>query len=169
MKKRISVILMAVVPAICFFSCQPKVDMAKEETAIKAVIEGEINASFNGEYDTWTTFFVHESNVIWMQATNEKFWYWKGWDEISSQMKNYVVPERKGTIKFEGNSDYLFRINGHSALVNFTARFISKGVLGVGCEVRALEKQQGVWKIVYLGTVYSSTYEAPAEKPEATQ
>jgi hypothetical protein len=49
-------------------SCQKKIDVTKEENAIKAVIEGEIKASFDGDYNAWEGFFVKEPYIVWMQG-----------------------------------------------------------------------------------------------------
>ncbi len=58
MKRSLSVLF--VITLFTCLSLKGQTDLAKEEAAIKAVIEGEINASFNGDHDTWANFFVHE-------------------------------------------------------------------------------------------------------------
>jgi hypothetical protein len=148
-------------------SCQQKIDIVKEEEAIKAVIEGEIKASFNGDYETWESFFAHEPYTYWLQANNETYVSWKGWEEISSQMKQYVKPDRKGSITYEGNSDYTISVYQESALAVFKCKFSIEADEYLGLEVRALEKKDGEWKITYLGTVYSSTYEKEEVEAEA--
>ncbi|NMC60991.1 MAG: hypothetical protein GYA51_16660 [Candidatus Methanofastidiosa archaeon] len=120
MKKYFSVLL-----GFALFMCpslKGQTDNTKEETAIKAVIEGEIKASFNGDYNTWTSFFVHEPYVVWMQAWKDGKSCMKGWDKIGSEGKTFVKPDRKGKFFFNGNYDYAIRIYGDAAYVSFRCK-----------------------------------------------
>jgi hypothetical protein len=160
MKKSLSILFV-----IALFTCpilKGQTANAKEEAAIKAVIEGEIKASFDGDYDTWTSFFVHEPYMVWMQAWKDGKACWKGWQEISTQAKNFVKPERKGSMIFNGNYDYLIRIYDNATYVSFTCKStrISQGQSNVSdaMEVRFLEKHNGIWKIAYLSSIYTATY-----------
>lgn len=163
MKKLVICFLTGLLILFLFNFCNPKVDIAKEQKSIKAVIEGEINASFDGDYDKWTSFFVHEPYVMFLQANKNYFVNLKGWDTLSVSAKNWIRPSRKGTILFGGNSDYVFRIFNDVAWVSFRTTSTLTSDCGEseleGIEVRTLEKHAGLWKIAYLGSVYSSTYE----------
>lgn len=160
MKKLLSVLI--VVALFTSPLLKGQTDNAKKEAAIKAVIEGEIKASFNGEYDTWASFFVQEPYLVWMQASKERYTCWKGWQEVSSNAKNFVKPERKGSIIHNGNSDYTIRFYNNGAFVTFKckATTISNGqsTQVEAWEARLLENQSGKWKIAYLSSVYTSTY-----------
>jgi hypothetical protein len=132
-----------------------------EEATIKAVIEGEIKASFDGDYNTWASYFVHEPYLVWMQAWKDGKSCWKGWQEISAEAKNFLKPERKGSIIFNGNYDYTIRIYDNAAYVSFKCK--STNMFGQSkesdaMEVRLLEKHYGNWKIAYLSSIYLSTY-----------
>ena len=159
MKKSLSVFLV-----IALFTClslKGQTDKAKEEEAIKAVIEGEIHASFDGDYATWSNFFVHEPYLVWMQAWKDGKSCWKGWQEISDQAKIFVKPERKGTIVFNGNTGYTIRVYGNASYASFLCK--STNLFGEkketdAMEVRFLEKHNGNWKIAYLSSIYTSTY-----------
>ncbi|HUX94549.1 MAG TPA: hypothetical protein VMV47_02355 [Bacteroidales bacterium] len=160
MKKSLSVLVV-----IALFACpslRGQADNAKKETAIKAVIEGEIKASFNGEYDNWASFFVQEPYLVWMQASKERYSCWKGWQEISTNAKNFVKPERKGSLIHNGNSDYTIRFYNNGAFVTFKCKItnISEGqsTQEEAWEARILENQGGKWKIAYLSSIYTSTY-----------
>ena len=162
---------LVVLATLFITSCEEKIDILKEEEAIKAVIEGEINASFNGDYETWTTFFAQEPYTFWLQANREGYVNCKGWEEINSHMKQTLKPDRKGSIIYEGNSDYIIRVYKVAALATFKAKMtaVQENKTYEGLEVRTLEKKDGEWKITYLGTVYSSTYEEQemeSEEPE---
>ena len=145
-------------------SCNEKIDIAKEEAAIKAVIEGEIKASFDGDYIGWASFFVHEPYVVWMQSWKDGYGSWKGWQDISTAVKQWVKPERKGTIIHNGNSDYTIRIYQNAASASFKCRSarISEGQNKEteAMEFRVLEKHDGTWEIAYLSSIYLSTYVA---------
>jgi hypothetical protein len=52
------------------------------------VIEDEIKVSFIGDYETWTTFFVHEPYLLWLQSTITGYSYFKGWDDLNGEAKN---------------------------------------------------------------------------------
>ena len=161
---------MFVLMLIAGSSCQEKIDIEKEKEAIKAVIEGEIKASFDGDYETWTTFFVHEPYTFWLQASQERYSNWKGWEEISSTAKDFIKPDRAGSVIHEGNYDYTIRVYKEAALVTFKSKITDieeeETSEYIGLEVRFLEKQDGEWKITYLGTVYSSTYKEEGMKSE---
>lgn len=163
MKKLVIFFLTGLMILFLLNSCNSKVNVTKEEESIKAVIEGEIIASFDGDYDKWTTFFVHEPYVLFLQSNKNYFMNLKGWDTLSVSARNWVRPSRKGTILFDGNSDYIFRIYQDVAWVSFRTTSTLTSDCGeselVGIEVRTLEKHAGLWKIAYLGSVYSSTYE----------
>ncbi len=160
MKKFISVLF--VIALFTYPSLKGQTENTKEEASIKTVIEGEINASFNGNYDNWAGYFVHEPYVVWMQAWKDGYVSWVGWDDIGKEAKNWIRPERKGTITFNGNYDYKIRIYNNASYVSFRCKStrISQGQSNVSdsMEVRLLEKHNGSWKIAYLSSIYTATY-----------
>jgi hypothetical protein len=160
MKTKLFILLVLIL--VMTMSCQKKIDMAKEEEAIKTVIEAEINASFNGEYEKWSTFFVQEPYLVWMQAWKEGYTCMKGWQDIGTSAKKWVIPERKGSIIFNGNQNYTFRIYQDAAFISFTCKSTriveGKEKVTEALEARFLEKHNGIWKIACLGSVYTSTY-----------
>jgi hypothetical protein len=96
-----------------------------------------------------------------MQAWKEGNSCWKGWQEISTQAKNFVKPERKGTIIFNGNSDYTIRIYDNAAYASFKCKSTNQfgqSKESDAMEVRFLEKHDGKWSIAYLSSIYLSTY-----------
>jgi hypothetical protein len=159
--KRSALILFVILLSNCF-SSKGQTDNSKEEAAIKAVIEGEIKASFNGDYNTWEGFFVHEPYVVWMQGWKEGYACWKGWQDISNSAKTFIKPERKGTSIHNGNSDYTIKVYGAVAFVSFKSKItrISEGKSSEdeAMEARLLEKHDGIWKIAYLSSIYTATY-----------
>jgi len=161
MKK--AALVLFIIPLFTCFAFQGKVNNADEEAAIKSVIEGEITASFNGEYNTWQSYFVHEPYVVWMQGWQEGYACWKGWEDISKSAKTFIKPERKGKSINLGNSDYTIRIYGDVAFVSFKCKIkrVTKGKDHVEdtTEARLMEKHEGSWKIAYLSSIFTTTYE----------
>jgi hypothetical protein len=159
--KRSAFVLFVILLFNCFL-IKGQTDNPKEEAAIKAVIEGEIKASFNGDYSTWEGFFVHEPYLVWMQAWKDGYASSVGWDEIGTQAKNWVKPERKGTLTFDGNYDYKIRIYDNAAYVSFKSKSSlnsgSQGNVSGSMEVRLLEKHDGIWRIAYLSSIYTASY-----------
>jgi len=147
-----------------FFASDPIVGTwaDADRKAIREIVESEIKTSFIGDYQKWSEHFAHETYTCWMQAAQTGYWFWRGWDEINTAMKEFVKPSRAGSLILEGVTDYVDRIYKDAALVTFTAK-ITQIIDGektevIGREVRSLEKKDGTWKIIYLGTIYSSTY-----------
>ena len=97
-----------------------------------------------------------------MQAWKEGYACMKGWQEVSDSMKNYVKPERKGSMIYNGIYDYTIKSYGSGAFVSFKCKstMISEGQSTQleSWETRLLENQGTNWKIAYLSTIYPSTY-----------
>ena len=157
------------------YSCQEKIDIEKEKEAIKAVIEGEIKASFDYDYESWTNFFVQESYLFWLQAGHKGYTYGKGWEDINSAAKEYFANAKEKDWRkpiLNECYDYTIRIYSRAALATFKAKITPRIREGKNnyeretLEVRTLEKQDGEWRITYLGTVNSSSYEEEVEEGE---
>lgn len=134
-----------------------------EMKAIRETVEEEIKASFSHDYARWNEYFVQEPFTLWQQAQKDGPLYGKGWNVINGYMEPSMekAPLSKNTLN--KCSGYIFRIYKDAALVSFTTGITheSEGVKMevTGREVRSLEKKDGKWKIVYLGTVYTSTWD----------
>ena len=159
MKKHQWILFLFTVFLVC--SCQKKSDMEKEKEAIKSVIEAELKASFYGDYESWKDFFAHEPNTFCFHSDRGNCNSWVGWEEIRTEAKNFIRPERTAGRIYEGYYDYSVRICEESALATFKTKMIVIQISDTydceitGTEMRVLEKQDGQWKITYLGTVYS--------------
>lgn len=133
-----------------------------EMKAIRETIEGEIKASFSRDYVKWKEYFVQEPFTLWQQALKDYPVYMRGWNDINSTMKPALEKKTESRYILNRCYGYIFRIYQGAALVSFTAN-ITNDAAGVkteitGREVRSLEKKDGRWKIVYLGTIYTSTW-----------
>lgn len=141
-----------------FYSCQRRIDPKEEGKAIKSVIEGEIKASFYGDYESWTDFFAHKPYTIYHFIDKGICNCWEGWENISAAAGTFIRPERTSGKMYEGYYDYAVKIYEEAALVTFKTKttVIRRGdefdLVLIGSEVRFLEKQDGEWKITYLGS-----------------
>lgn len=139
----------------------------QEIQTIWKVVLDEIAVSFKREYEPWTVYFAHEPYILWLQGQKNSYTLKRGWDEVNSTRKAMLEQLNASGKKYKyvlnGTDDYITRLYKDAALVSFTSK-ITVEIDGVkyevaGREVRSLEKQDGKWKIVYLGTIYTSTWE----------
>lgn len=141
------------------FSCNGKIDLEKDKDAIKSLIEGEIRASFYGDFQSWVNFFAHQPYTVIMQTDRHASYYWEGWEEINTTARDFIRPGRTAGRIYEGYDDYVVKVYEEAALVTFKTKttIIRKGdefdIELIGSEVRLLEKQDGEWKITYLGSI----------------
>jgi hypothetical protein len=157
-------------------SCQKKIDIEKEEEAIKAVIEEETNAFMDNDYERFAATYVQDTTFIRLNASKA------GYDNIVGWGYNYIVGWagiglvfREG---FEGNPDtrlhkfvnsnYKIKVYPESAWAVYDENWYDReGVLvEYNIDVRFLEKVKGEWKIVYLSTINTTSYDEEVEEGE---
>lgn len=142
-------------------SCQQKVDVQKEEKAIKAVIEEELNAYVNKDLkrigDTWAQkptsikLFMHGNGAV--QLT--------GWDKIYESDKKSIETSTSDRTKYDIQfTDYQFNINGNNAWVLLNATWNvpqEDSVLRLEQKrVLAFEKSGGKWKYTLMAICKTS-------------
>lgn len=130
-----------------------------EEAAIMEVIEGESAAFWEKDYEKWASYWAHGPYVRIMG-------WWedggisvsKGWKTISGDMKKLMEenPEPNPTAGLVRRENVNIRITDSMALVTFDQYGLDTGdehmdMPGLSRETRVLEKQDGQWKIIYVG------------------
>ncbi len=155
-------------------SCQEKIDNAKEEEAIKAVIEQAMAASYDVDFDQFVNNWIHEPYILVSYASKDGQSQYKGWQELDKAFKQHAsnydsiqLAENWKYVSFE-NYDYTIRVYQQCAWASFYSKFIftmqdanyDKEIL----EVRFLERHEGEWKIIYSSTVDHDSYEQAEEK-----
>lgn len=136
-----------------------------ERKAIGAIILGEIKASLSLDFEKWSGCIAQEPFTTWVMAGKDGYEFYKGWNEINNKIKEAYINAKENSISytFDGISDYIVRIYNNAALVTYTLKLKvlmgGKEVAHTGKLVRSLEKRDGNWKIIYLGSVYTSTWE----------
>ena len=139
----------------------------KEKAAIIKVIEEETNAYINWDYERWKACYLQEEPFA---RLNSSYGTWGGVDNwatydsawrVNYQIEQEIIPL---PIKFE-NEDYIIRITPEAAWAVYTENWFDLEGTKTGWSVgtRFLEKQNGEWKISYMGVHNAGTYEQAAE------
>jgi len=166
------IILLSVI-CIIFSNCTqqpgtPAVEFEKEKAAIQAVIARETESYYKQDFDTWKSTYLQSPAF-------RKFAYWEGYPEkvisrigfeslATEKKKQFDANETLWLGSIEERTNENFRISSDMAWYTFEQNSYSKGtrtLLGKSLETRILEKENGEWKIAYLGFHYY-----PVEKKE---
>ncbi|MCB0655682.1 MAG: hypothetical protein KDC57_06065 [Saprospiraceae bacterium] len=143
------------------------IDFEKEQAAIEAVIAKETESYYKQDFEAWKSTYLQSPAF-------RKFGYWEGYPE---KVVSYLGFESLATEKkkqFDNNetlwqgsteerTNENFRISNDMAWYTFEQNSYEKDTrkfLGKSMETRILEKQNGEWKIAYLGFHY---YPMPVE------
>ena len=142
-------------------SGQKKIDIAKEEEAIIAVIEEETDAFRNRDFDRLAATFVQDETNIRLSASKSSYSYYVGWEQISSGFKESFKNNPEPYTGKHVKTNYKIKVYKESAWSIFDeVRYGGGGeVIWKGIGVRFLGKKDKEWKIVYLSQVYTSSYE----------
>lgn len=137
------------------------VDYEKEKAAIKALIAKETESYYKQDFEAWKSTYLQTPAF-------RKFGYWEGYTE---KVVSYIGFESLSTEKkaqFDSNetlwqgsteerTNENFRIATDMAWYTFEQYSYEKDTrkfLGKSLETRILEKENGEWKIAYLGFHY---------------
>ncbi len=133
-------------------------EQSSELAAIMRVIAAESVAFWEKDFDGWADCWVHSSRARIMG-------WWarggvtvvEGWDAVSSQMKGLMAanPESNPTAAQVRRENVNCSIGQDMAWLTFDQYGADTGDVamdmpGLSRETRILEKQDGVWKIVYV-------------------
>ena len=142
-------------------STKNEVDMEKEKAAIKNVIAAETEAYYKQDYDRWRSTYVNDAHFRsygYWEGYPEKVRYYNGFDTLGKFKKKQFEDDRtywQGSIEERFNEN--FRIFPGVAWYTFeqvSYDSTKQKVYGRSVETRILEKQDGQWKIAYLGFHY---------------
>lgn len=129
----------------------------KDKEAILAVIRGETMSFYHKDFNAFENSWAHGDYVRIMG-------WWKdggvtvrkGWDEIGGRMKKKMADDPDPIAQVPRIDNVNMRISGNMAWVTFDQYGEDTGsqafdMPGLSRETRILEKQNGQWKIVYVG------------------
>lgn len=129
----------------------------KEKEAILTVIRGETMSFYKKDFKAFENSWAHGDYVRVMG-------WWKdggvtvrkGWTEIGQRMKDKMADDPEPIAQIPHIENVNLRISGNMAWVTFDQFGEDTGsqafdMPGLSRETRILEKQNGQWKIVYVG------------------
>jgi len=161
------IILSLLALCILFTNCSQQlpvthtVDFETEKAAIQAVIAKETESYYKQDYDAWKSTYLQSSAF-------RKFGYWEGYPEkvtsnigfeslAAEKKKQFDANETLWRGSTEERSNENFRISNDMAWYTFEQNSYEKDTrkfLGKSLETRILEKENGEWKIAFLGFHY---------------
>ncbi len=166
MKKTIFLLLLGSMIASCNQSPPqpaqpPTVDFEKEKAAIQAVIAKETESYYKQDFEAWKSTYLDSPAF-------RKFGYWEGYENkieayngfqslADVKKKQFEANETLWQGSTEERSNENFRISNDMAWYTFEQNSFEKDTrkfLGKSLETRILEKENGEWKIAYLGFHY---------------
>lgn len=153
----------------CFFltNCKQQTrenstfDFKKEKAAIQAIIAKETESYYKQDFEAWKSTYLQTPAF-------RKFGYWEGYPEkvVSNIGFESLSTEKKkqfdkGETLWQGSTEERtnenIRISNDMAWFTFEQNSYEKNTrnfLGKSLETRILEKENGEWKIAYLGFHY---------------
>ena len=164
MNKRIISIAVVLVATVSLNSCyytSKVIDVEKEKQAIRSVIARETETYYNQEYEKWKETYINEKyfrSYGYWDGYAEKVRAYNGFDTLSAFKKKQFEQNKTywiGSTAEKSNEN--FRIYDGIAWYTFDQVSYENGTrkfLGKSVETRILEKQEGKWKIAYLGFHY---------------
>jgi hypothetical protein len=162
---KLSIYLLGI--CMVLMNCQPKqsagntLDVEKEKLAIQAVIAKETESYYKQDFEAWKSTYLQSPAF-------RKFGYWEGYPEkvvsnigfeslAAEKKKQFDANETLWKGSTEERKNESFRITDDMAWYTFeqwSYEKDSRKFLGRSLETRILEKENGEWKIAYLGFHY---------------
>ncbi len=137
------------------------VDFEKEKTAIQTVIAKETESYYKQDYEAWKSTYLQSTafrKVGYWDGYPEKVIAISGFDSLAAEKKKQFDANEtlwQGSTEVRTNEN--FRITNDMAWYTFEQNSYEKDTrkfLGKSIETRILEKENGEWKIAYLGFHY---------------
>ena len=136
-------------------------DFEKEKAAIQAVIAKETESYYKQDFDAWKSTYLQSPafrKVGYWEGYPEKIVSNIGFESLAMEKKKQFDANQtlwKGSTEERKNES--FRISSNMGWYTFEQISYEKNsrkVLGKSLETRILEKENGDWKIAYLGFYY---------------
>jgi hypothetical protein len=150
MKTRFIFVLALVIWACS--SCEPKVDVAKEEAAIKEFFESNKTDYFNGNYQAMSDAWIKEASSVKMWVSEKGINEIKGWENIAASEKKEIQDRTwdPKEMKFEVTYSH-FDIQEEYAWVlsktKWEGAINGENFIGRQSRIAVLKKVDGKWKL----------------------
>ncbi len=143
-------------------ACQPaqQIDIEQEKDAIKAVLEEETEAFFDGDMERLAATHVRDETNIRMTATRLGYTYHEGWDEVRAFFQDYFDNELEPGDFYEVKKNYKIKVYGDAAWAVYDNEYYNEDdeLLSTSIHAQFLEKVNGQWKLVFYNSIYDSTW-----------
>jgi tetratricopeptide (TPR) repeat protein len=134
---------------------------SSEEEAIKQVIMNETKNWFNVDYEGWAKNWAHEKYVLNMFAGYGSPNSNLSWDSVKTAAKDFFNEYREPFNIDVSWSDWNIRVFNDCSWASYLQTSIyeeNTQFPNKDREIRFLEKKDGMWKIVFVGSINLSFY-----------
>lgn len=129
--------------------------IAQEEDAIKDVIARETSAFLNVDYKSWAETWLKVPYAYRSYSDASTTTYVEGWEELNKTFVDYFKTAKPADSEII--NDWIeIKIFENGAYVRFNQKINDSIELEETSQIRVLEKQDGKWKIVFLGAIAKS-------------
>ena len=157
-------IIFSLFAVLLIAGCTPpkeEIDVAKEEEAIKALIEESTQAYYDRDLELLTATQVTDESFIRLQGYKDSYNYSVGWEERIASLKEVIKNNPDPTAVKLKNANYKIKVYPKSAWAVYDENIYDneENFLSMSIQARFLEKGDEEWKIVYLSSVGVTSYE----------
>ncbi|MCK5372679.1 MAG: ester cyclase, partial [Cyclobacteriaceae bacterium] len=140
---------------------QEKIDIEKEKEAIKAVLEKSSQAYLSRDFDSMASTWIHDESAARLNAGKFGYGYSEGWDKQDARYKTFFENNPEPSTNKEALSNYRIKVYQESAWAIFDKELRSEKdeLINEAIHTAFLEKESGEWKITYLSTLQSTSYD----------
>ncbi len=146
----------------------PNAPQEPEETSvllIKHLIDLESISFYNRNYSRWANCYKQDSKTCWVCVEKQGILEARGWDELSSLVKNYMEENPKRENVHISRDNFSISVKGTVAWVTFDEHQTSEtGQIQELHGVRILELVDKEWKISYM-----NSYPKPQQQVSSNQ
>lgn len=159
MNKSILIVIIAIL--IAGNACQQKIDVEKEQAAIKSVLEKSSKAWLDRDFEGIASVWVQDESATRIGAMRGSFGITEGWDSQVSRYETFFKNNPEPSQNKEIFSNYRMKVYKESAWVILDNSVVNNEgeTLSRALHTYILEKVNDQWKIAALSTVGVASYE----------
>lgn len=142
-------------------SCQNKVNVEKEKSAIIAVLEKSSQSWLNRDFDDMSSTWMHDAFVARINVGRYGYSFTEGWNQQVTRYQTFFENNQDLSPNKEVFSNYRVKIYPSSAfaMYDMELRNENNDLLDERVYTAFLEKEDGDWKIVCLTTLDKTSYD----------
>ncbi|MFS4494469.1 hypothetical protein [Maribacter sp. 2308TA10-17] len=145
---------------LLFISCSQESIVQPQEIneALKEVVEGETFAYMEKNYEKWSSYWDHSTDVLRLDVTKAGFSQTRGWDKSGGNLESFFKENPEPISSTFKNSNYLIFHDTNLAWVAFDQTWTTTaGEESVAKATITLVKKENLWKIIsYTAIQYES-------------